>query len=89
MDGLNKPKVLTFRGDKAGEWLAFEMLYNTYIDSLHYNKPEKARCAILLNLAGEEAQKREKAFVYKEEVKENDINSPEKRIQRMYRGFES
>ena len=69
MDGLNKPKELTLRGDKAGEWVSFEMLYDTYIASLHYDKPERAKAAILLNLAGEEAQKREKAFVYKPEIK--------------------
>ena len=73
MEGLNKPHVLTFRGDKADEWLSFEMLYDTFIESVHYDKPEKAKAAILLNLAGEEAQKRAKTFVYKNELK-NDAD---------------
>ena len=66
--GLNKPQQLTFIGDKASEWTRFEMLYDTYILSLYHEKPEASKAAMLLNLAGEEAQLREKAFVYKPAV---------------------
>ena len=70
--GLNKPHVLTFQGDKAAEWNKFEMLYDTFINSLYYDKPEAAKANILLNLAGPEAQERAKAFVYKNEVKDEN-----------------
>ena len=68
MDGLNKPPVLTFRKDKADEWQDFERQFDNYIAALHYDKPEASKAAILLNLAGPEAQKKAQTFVFKNAV---------------------
>ncbi|KAL0152410.1 hypothetical protein M9458_052133 [Cirrhinus mrigala] len=70
-----KPDPLVFDENIAENWRIFEQEFDIFIAAAHGEKPRQTQAFILLNLAGPEAIKRERSFVYAQEVKvpsEND-----------------
>jgi hypothetical protein len=73
---LRKPDVLSFEGNVAENWRRFEQEYDIFIECVHAQKSKREKAMILLNLAGQEAIDRERAFVYfPEEL--NPVNNDE------------
>jgi transposase InsO family protein len=70
--GLRKPMPLTFEGNVAEKWRIFELEFDIYISAAHPEKDDKTKAYILLNLAGTEAIERERSFVYKPEIRDDD-----------------
>ncbi|KAJ8010213.1 hypothetical protein DPEC_G00072670 [Dallia pectoralis] len=68
-EGFCRPDPLVFDGNLAENWRIFEQEYDIFIAAAHSDKPAKTQAYILLNLAGAEAIKRERSFVYAAEVR--------------------
>ena len=69
---LRKPAELSFEGNLAHNWSAFEEEFEIYSNATLYDKTSKVKAYTLLNLAGPEAVKRAKNVLYKEEIKNGD-----------------
>ncbi|XP_055490792.1 uncharacterized protein LOC129696693 [Leucoraja erinacea] len=63
-----KPSPLVFDADIAERWTTFVMDFTHYVNIVHRNDPAAVRASLLLNLAGPDAMKRARAFVYDPEV---------------------
>ena len=64
MEALRKPAPLSFEGNVAENWRAFESEYS--------DKNDRTRAYILLNLAGKDAIEKAKTFTYAAEVRNED-----------------
>ena len=62
--GLRKPCPLSFEGNIAENWRAFEEEFCIYCEAALYNKSSKVQAYTLLNLAGPEGIKRSNNFEY-------------------------
>lgn len=63
-EGFQKPEPLVFDGNISENWQVFEQEYDIFIAAAHSDKDARTQAFILFNLAGSEAIKRERAFVY-------------------------
>ena len=70
--GLRKPAELSFEGNVAYNWQVFEEEFAIYSHAALHDKSDKVKAYTLLNLAGPEAVKRSRNFIYKPEVRDAD-----------------
>jgi len=69
---FHKPAPLSFEGNCAENWRIFEQEYDIFIAAAYADRPKKTQAYMLLNLAGSEAIERERSFVYKPAVLNED-----------------
>ena len=70
---LRSVNLLSFEGNCAENWRAFEMEYDIYVNPAHPAADAKTRSYILLNLAGKEAIERARSLTYAEGATQEDV----------------
>ena len=77
-DSFRRPEPLSFKGNVAENWWRFELELDIFLAAAHHDKDEKTKAYIMLNIAGREAIKKEKSFVYAAAVrnKANKVVTP-------------
>ena len=68
-DSFRKPEPLSFEGNVAENWRRFELELDIFLAAAHYDKDEKTKAYIMLNIAGREAIEKERSFVYSPAVR--------------------
>ena len=69
-DGLRKPDLLIFDGNKGEQLRIFKQECEIYIETMFIDNSQKAKAIILL--AGREAIEVEHFFLYNDEAKDDD-----------------
>ena len=92
MESLRKPDLLSFGGNVAENWRRFVLEFDIYVECLT-NLNERQKAMMLLNLAGQVAMKRERSFVYRPEVRNqnkfSEICTPRRNITMERHAFHS
>ncbi len=80
-DSFRKPEPLSFEGNVAENGRRFELEIlelDIFLAASHYDKDEKTKAYIMLNIAGREAIEKKRSFVYSPAVRNeaNEIIAP-------------